>query len=164
MAKTHQQIKREKNREKRTRIEKTTNWYMVNLAWGIFTIILIRMVENGYDAGHVFEVQNALKIFAGVFAVIAVGLFVCGKLNLLNRKHTFVGYGVFSGVLALGSLWEGYFAQIRNVFVNINPLFGGFDSSWWFSKLPIAIVVAYLVAALVWTAVRIACLEKGKIK
>ena len=44
VAKASQNIKKEKIRAKRALIDSITNKYMVNLAWGIFVIILLRFV------------------------------------------------------------------------------------------------------------------------
>lgn len=162
VAKANQEIKRERNRAKRAKIDKATNWYMVNLAWGILAIILLRFVETGYSGAMVLTMPVLMKVLSGVFAVLAIGLFVCGKLNILNRKSTFYGYAAFAAALTLGSLWIAFFPSIRNLLGVISPAALSVDSRWWISRGPIILVAVYLVVTLIWTAVRVAKLEKGK--
>ncbi len=163
VSKKTQELKREKKRLKREKIDKTTNQYMINLAWGVLVIILLRLVESGYtSADTVLQMPVTMKVFAGIFAVVAAGLFVCGGKNVAGKKSTFIGYGIFAVVLALGSLWIGFYADIRNVLGAVSPGILNIDSRWWVSRGPIVIVVAYLVVTLVWTTIKVALIEKGK--
>ncbi|MBR5614915.1 MAG: hypothetical protein IKW64_06440 [Clostridia bacterium] len=162
VAKANQEIKRERNRAKRAQIDKATNGYMINLAWGVLVIILLRFVETGYSGNMVLSMPVILKTMAGIFAAAAVGLFVCGKLKVLDKACTFYKYCAFAAVLALGSLWIGFFAQIRNILGGINESLLLVDSRWWVSRGPIVLVAAYLVITLIWTAIKVAKLEKGK--
>ncbi len=163
VAKKGQDIKREKKRLKREKIDKTTNQYMITLAWGVLVIILLRLVESGYtSASTVLTMPTTMKVFAGVFAALAAALFVCGAKNLLNKKSLFLGYGTFSAVLAVGSLWIGFYSKIRLVLGEISPAILNIDSRWWVSRGPIVIVIAYLVVMLIWTTVKVAMIEKGK--
>ncbi len=163
VAKKGQEVKREKKRIKREQIDKTTNRYMINLAWGVFVIILLRLVESGYTSvDTVLQMPVCMKVFAGIFGVLAIGLFVCGSKNLLMKKTMFYGYSAFSLVMALGSLWIGFYANIRNFIGEISPGILVIDSRWWVSRGPITLVIAYLVVTLVWTAVKVALIEKGK--
>lgn len=163
VSKMGQMEKRERNRAKRAKIDATTNNYMINLAWGVFAIILLRFVESGYSSPDtVLLMPTLMKSLAGVFAVIAVGLFVCGKLNLLGHKNRFYGYSAFGLVLALGSLWIGFYSNIRNLFVEINPAIANIDSRWWISRGLIVAVAVYLVVMLAWTMIKISRIEKGK--
>ena len=164
VAKANQEIKRERNRAKRARIDKITNGYMINLAWGVLVIILLRFVENGYSGDMVLTMPILLKSMAAVFAVCAAALFVCGKMKVLDKASTFYGYAVFAVVLALGSLWIGFFPQLRGFFGSINEAALMTDSRWWFSWGPIVVVAVYLVATLIWTAVKVTLIEKGKLK
>ncbi len=158
-----QEAKRERNRLKRAKIDSTTNGYMINLAWGVFVIILLRFIESGYmSADTVLTMPILMRTFAGLFAASAIGLFVCGKLNLANCKKRFYGYSAFALVLAIGSLWIGFFSYIRNFFVGINPSLANLDSRWWISRGMITIVAIYLVVTLIMTTVKITLIEKGK--
>lgn len=162
VAKINQDIKREKKRAKRASIDKATNGYMINLAWGIFLIIILRFVESGYSSGDtVLMMPVLMKVLAGVFAALAVLLFVFGNKNKKYKSRLF-GYGFFAAALALGSLWIGFFPQIRMFLGSINESILNIDSRWWISRGPIILVAVYLVVTLVLTAVKIALIEKGK--
>lgn len=163
-AKANQEIKRERVRAKREKIEKTTNGYMINLAWGILVIILLRFVENGYSGDMILVMPTLLKSLAAVFAVCALALFICGKLKLLDKAGVFYAYAAFAVVLALGSLWIGFFPQLRHFFGSFSETALIVDSRWWVSWGPIAVVAVYLVVTLIWTAVKVTLIEKGKIK
>lgn len=163
VAKISAETKRERNRQKRAKIDATTNKYMINLAWGIFVIILLRFVESGYSSANtVLAMPVVMKSMAVVFGVLGIGLLVCGKLNLLTRKDLFYGYGAFCLALMAGSLWIGFFSDIRNFFVGINPALSDVDSRWWISRGPIVFVAIYLVATFIFTAIKVALIEKGK--
>ncbi len=163
VSKKAQELKREKKRAKREKIDKTTNQYMVNLAWGVLVIILLRLVESGYNSmDTVLQMPVTMRVFSGIFAVLAVGLFVCGGKNVWNKKSAFLGYGAFAVAMALTSLWIGFYADIRNFFGEIAPSVLNADSRWWISRGPIVVVVVYLVVTLIWTAIKVALIEKGK--
>lgn len=163
ISKKTQEIKREKKRLKREKIDKTTNQYMINLAWGVLVIILLRLVESGYTSTDtILQMPVTMKAFAGIFAAAAIALFVCGGKNVMDKKSTFIGYGIFASALALGSLWIGFYADIRSIIGSILPAVLNIDSRWWVSRGPIVIVVAYLVVTLIWTMVKVALIEKGK--
>ena len=162
VAKMNQDMKRERRRAKRAEIDKATNGYMINLAWGIFLIILLRFVESGYSSGNTVLIMPVLmKVLAGVFAVGSVLLFVFGNRSK-KAKSRFFGYGFFTAALALGSLWIGFFSQLRMFFGNINASILNIDSRWWISRGLIVLIAIYLVVTLVLTTVKIALIEKGK--
>ncbi len=163
VSKKTQELKREKKRLKREQIDKTTNGYMIKLAWGILVIILLRFVESGYTSvDTVLQMPTTMKIFAAIFALAAVGLFICGAKNVLKKKEAFTGYGIFACVMALGSLWIGFYANVRNLLGASMPAILNIDSRWWISRGPIVIVIAYLAVELIWTAIKVAMIEKGK--
>lgn len=163
VAKASQNIKKEKLRAKRARIDSITNKYMVNLAWGIFVIILLRFVESGFmSVDMIASMPTTMKVFAVIFGVLAVGLIVCGKLNVLEKGKNFYGYGMFAVVLTLGSAWIGFYTKIRLVLGNINPSLLNLDSRWWISWGPIIAVGVYLVITLIVTIIRVAMIDKEK--
>ncbi len=163
VAKASQNIKKEKIRAKRARIDSITNKYMVNLAWGIFVIILLRFVESGFmSVDMISSMPTTMKVFAVIFGVIGAGLLVCGKMNVLEKGKTFNGYGLFALVMALGSAWIGFYAKTRNILGNIKPALLNLDSRWWISWGPIIAVVVYLVVTLVITIIRVAMIDKEK--
>jgi hypothetical protein len=163
VAKANQELKRERKRVKRERIDTVTNRYMINLAWGIFVIILLRFVEAGYmSIDTVLQMPALMKTMAVIFAIGGIALAVCGKLDVAGKKDRFWRYAWFVIVLAVGSLWIGFYSDIRNAFVQLNPRLMSIDSRWWISRSLIVLVVAYLIIMLVWTTIKITIIEKGK--
>ena len=158
-----QEAKRERNRLKRAKIDSITNGYMINLSWGVFVIILLRFVESGYmSADTVLTMPVLMKVFAGIFALVAIGLFVCAKLNLIANKKRLYGYSGFSLALAVGSLWIGFFTNVRFFVIEMVPSIAALDSRWWISRGLITVVAVYLVVTLITTTVKITLIEKGK--
>lgn len=164
-AKSNQEIKREKRREKRETIDRLTNGYMINLAWGILGIVALRFVESGYaSANTILVMPVVMKTLAAVFAIIAIGLFVLGSVKTIRNHRRITNYAFFSVTVALVSLWIGFFQNVRLVAVKLVPALYTIDSRWWISWGPIVALVVYLIIALIWTGVRIAAIEKGKTK
>lgn len=166
MVVSNQTIKREKKREKKAAIDRLTNWYMINLAWGILGIVFLRIIESGYNSTDMLlKMPVIMKVFIGVFAIIAIGLFVCGKFLVSKGKTRLYNYSIFSGVLALISAWIGFFPQIKALALSLVPSLDAFlDSRWWFSWGIIVLIVLYLVIALILTSIKIKLIECGKSK
>lgn len=161
VAKSNQEMKREKRREKKAALERLTNWYMINLSWGIVGIVALRFVENGFSsADTILIMPTVMKVIAAIFAIVAVALFVCGKTKVLKNTSRCFNYGIFTAVIALVSLEIGFYNKVLIVLRNMN--IAPADSRWLVSWGFIAAIVAYLVLALIWTGVRIAMVEKGK--
>ena len=164
MVVSNQTIKREKKREKKATIDRLTNWYMINLAWGILGIVFLRIIESGYNSTDMLlKMPVIMKVLIGVFAIIAVGLFVCGKF-VAKGKSRLYNYSIFSGVLALISAWIGFFPQIRALSLSLVPSLYALDSRWWISWGIIVLIVSYLVIALILTSIKIKFIECGKNK
>lgn len=165
MVVSNQAIKRERKREKKATIDKLTNWYMINLAWGILGIVFLRIIESGYNSTNMLlKMPVIMKVFIGVFALIAIALFVCGKFLLAKYKSRFYNYGIFSCVLTLISAWIGFFPQIRSFLAGMFPSLYSLDSRWWVSWGIIILIAVYLVVSLISTSVKIALIEHGKTK
>ncbi len=161
VTKTKQEIKRENKRQKRQKIDKITNLYMINFAWGIFIIILLRFVETGYSSSStILKMPIIMKTFAAVFAAASIGLLVCGKMNIKNKKDKFYNYFWLLIVMAAASLCIGFYSNIRNLFLNVSPALSNLDSRWWISRGFIVAIAAYLVITLIITAVKVALIEK----
>lgn len=163
-AKSNQEIKRERRRERRESVDRLTNGYMINLAWGILGIVALRFVESGYSsADTVLVMPLAMKILAAVFAAAAICLFVLGGTGVIKNRRRANNYGIFAVALTVVSAWIGFFQQIRLAAVKLIPQLYSVDSRWWISWGPITLLVIYLVAALIWTGIRVAAIEKGKV-
>jgi len=76
MAAKIDQTKRQKKLEKRMKVDKVTNWFMINLAWGVLALILLRYMEN-----TIMIHPEKMLIPAIFFGVIAVVLFVLGGMK-----------------------------------------------------------------------------------
>ncbi len=164
MSKTNQELKREKNRKKREKIDSTTNSYMVKLAWGIFVIIILRFIENGYSSSNmILKMPVIMKTFSAIFLLGSAALFVLGKKNFFNKKEKFYSYGIFLAVLFVGSLLIAFYPDVRNLFVKLSPSLSNIDSRWWISRGLIVLIALYLVAELLLTTIKIGLIEKGKI-
>lgn len=151
ITKTNQKLKREKKLAKRTKIDKITNRFMINLVWGIVLIILLLYMQDVL----VFNWQ-IMKFPAIIFAVAAVALFACGKLGVIKNKSRAYDYSIFTAVLAVGSFIIAYYHKIRLVVGT------SLDSRWWVIWGPVSLILAYLVFAFIWTVVSIAIVEKKK--
>lgn len=155
-AKTNQNVKRIRKMEKRATIDKATNWFMINLAWGILAIIILSGIQNKL-------LINPKAAFTPtiIFAVLAVGLYVCSKaIKALKNPKRFFNYAVFSLVIAVVSLYIGLFPQIRNIAGTLFPSILNLDSRVWITRGPITLIAVYLVVAFVLTAIKIAKVEK----
>lgn len=150
-AKINQNLKREKKLARKAKIDKATNRFMINLVWGIVLIIALLYMQNVLVIN-----PGIMKIPAIVFAVAAVALFVCGKLEIIKNKGRAYDYSVFTAVLTVGSLIIAYYTKIRLVVGT------GLDSRWWVTWAPVTLIVAYLVFAFIWTAVTVARAERNK--
>ncbi len=163
-AKSNQEIKRERKRAKRESVDRLTNGYMINLAWGILGIVVLRFVESGYSsADTVLIMPYVMKTLAAVFAAAAVCLFILGGTGVIKNSRRARNYGIFAVALTVVSAWIGFFQQIRLAAIKLFPQLYSLDSRWWISWGPITLLVIYLILALIWTCIRAAAIEKGKV-
>ncbi len=151
MAAKIDQTKRQKKLEKRMKVDKVTNWFMINLAWGVLALILLRYMEN-----TIMIHPERMLIPAIIFGVIAVVLFVLGGMKIIKNKSRAFNYGIFTAVAAVFSLYLTYFARIRYAL----GAFG--DTRWWMSWGPSLAIALYLLGAFIFTAIKIARIEKNR--
>ncbi len=155
-AKTNQNLKRARKIEKRATIDKATNWFMINLSWGILAIIILSGIQN-----KIMVNPKSAFIPAIIFAVLAVGLYVCSKaIKALKNPKRFFNYSIFSVVIAVVSLYIGLYPQIRNFAGGLFPSLLDLDSRIWLTRGPITLIGVYLLVAFVLTAIKIAKVEK----
>ena len=143
----NQELKKQKKAEKQAKLDKITNWFMINLAWGVFGFIVLRYMSNSllfdYDpvTGEMDTFKALLGKFGIVFAIIAVILVVWGILTKFNvvklsanakpilkklcsNSQRFINYGVFVAVLAIVAHYLSIYVQVRTEFLRmINPDF-----------------------------------------
>ena len=157
------ELKREKRRAKREKIDKMTNWYMINLTWGVVCFILLGFVENLYgSASTVLTAPFAMKIVGIVLALGAILLFVLGKIGIIKNTKRAYDYAIFVGIAALSSLWIGFYAVIRTAVIGLAPALGALRSEWWYAWGFRYLIAAYLIIAFIVVTVKTALCSKGK--
>lgn len=159
--------KKEKNAEKNRRLkeredkrEKLTNWYMINLSFGILAIIVILILGNMYKSGATLVYTQLMSwILTAVFAVGAIVLFVLGKSGKIKNKTRSYHYAEFLGVCALGSLWLALYNKIRlfaeNALIVITGNSNLTINSHWNTRVLIIGIVLYLVIGFVYYIVKL---------
>lgn len=163
LSKTDMERKREKRRAKKEKIDKLTNWYMINLSWGVLCFIALGIVENLYgNTSTVLTAPIAMKIVGVVLAVLAVALFVLGKTGVIKNTKRANHYSIFVGIAALVSLWIGFYAVIRNAVIAVVPALSGIRSEWWFAWGFRYLIGVYLIVAFIVVTVKTALAAKGK--
>ncbi len=143
---------------KRERNEQLTNWYLVNLCWGIIGFLALIFVKRGYSSGDTIGMMQPLMwCLVGFFAVATVALFFIGK-NLRNGRRA-INYSVFMLVCTVVSLWLALYNKIRPVIESIAQTILGNPAltigTFWNVWLPMIGIGAYLVVTFVWLAIRV---------
>ncbi len=151
--------KNERLMNKAKKAEKLTNWYMINLCYGILAIIVILILRQLYRTpSTLVYMQTVTWIATGVFALAAVLLFVLGKTGKIKNYSRARNYSIFMLVCALGFLWLSLYNKIRIYAeravhaITGNP--GLAVSSYWNVNLLIIGVAAYLVIAFIYYVIR----------
>ena len=137
--------------------DKLTNWYMVNLCWGVIGILALMAVRQGYRYGtSIAYMQPLAWTLTGIFAILTLGLFVIGKVNNLKRG---INYGWFMLACTGVSLWLSVYNKIRPVMEQIVKNVVGNDAfvltSFWNIRIPMILISAYLIVSFVWVAIKI---------
>lgn len=154
--------KRAKRRAKKEKIDRLTNWYMINLSWGVLGFIALGFIESGFaNSATVLEMPLIMKVFAAVFFVGAVLLFALGKKGVIKNGRRAKDYSVFLGVLTFISLWIGFYAQIRMAIVSVIPALKDLSSEWWYSRGFRYLLIAYLVVGFIVVTVKTSKAAKG---
>lgn len=155
--------KREKRREKQERIEHLTNWYMINLSWGVAGLIALGFVESAYaNAATILTAPIVMRILGAVFLLGAALVFVLGKSGVIKNTKRAIHYSVFLLVTSAVSFWIGFYTYIRNVVVAVIPSLSALRSEWWFVWSFRYILVAYLLVAFIVVTVKTTRAEKNR--
>ena len=105
--------KSKKIRDKEQRREKLTNWYMINLSFGILAIIAVLILRQLYLMPSMLSyMQIVTWVMTGVFAAAAIVVLSLGLTGKIKNKQRAVNYSIFLGVCALGSLWLALYNKI----------------------------------------------------
>ncbi len=151
----------EKKQLKQARIErkeKLTNWYMINLSWGVAGILVMLFVGSLYkNPAILVHMQTIMWVLTALFAVSAIALFAfSGKFK---NKQRAVNYSVFLGVCTLFALWLALYNTIRPIMQSVartllnNPNLSVY--SYWNTRLPIIGICVYLVISFIVYAVKV---------
>lgn len=163
VAKSEMERKREKRRIKREKIDKLTNWYMINLSWGVLGIIALSFVENLFgNAETILSAPVIMKVVGVVFAALAIAIFAVSRLGKFKNTKRATNYSIFMGVIALISLWIGFYANIRSILISVIPALSSLRSEWWYVWGFRYLIAIYLIAAFVVVTVKTALYAKGK--
>lgn len=163
LSKSDIERKREKRRAKKEKIDKLTNWYMINLSWGVLGFIAFSFVENLFGSAEtVLKAPMIMKILGIVFIVLGVLLFVLGKTNVIKNTKRANDYAIFMGVVALISLIIGFYSNIRNVVIGILPQAAALRSEWWYCWGFRYLLAAYLIIGFIVVTIKTALAAKGK--
>lgn len=147
----------EKKISKKEQNERLTNWYLINLTWGVVGILALLLISKGYNnAGTILSMQPMMWILTGVFALGSIVLFAIGKTKGSARiSH----YSIFSGICALVALWMALYNKIRPLLESAirallsNPALT--VSSYWNVRIPMIAIGIYLVVAFIWFAIKV---------
>lgn len=155
--------KRERRRAKREKIDKLTNWYMINLSWGVLCFIALGIVENLYgSASTVLTAPLTMKIVGLVLAIASIAVFVLGKTGVIKNTKRANHYSIFLGVAALVSLWIGFYAVIRSAVITVIPALANLRSEWWFAWGFRYLIAIYLILGFIVISIKTALASKGK--
>ncbi len=148
------------NKKKMTqkeRNERLTNWYLINLTWGITGIIALLLISKGYNkASTILAMQPMMWALTAIFAIAAIALFSIGKAKNSARISN---YAVFSSVCGLVALWVALYNKIRPLLENVvrtvlsNPNLT--VSSYWNVRIPMIAIAIYLIVSFIWFAVKV---------
>ena len=159
--------KKEKNAKKKQRLmereqkrEKLTNWYMINLSFGILAIIVVLILRQFYYKPSVLEYMPMVTwIMTGVFAAAAIVLLVLGVKGVIKNSKRAKNYAIFMGVCALGSLWLALYNKIRMYAeIGLQKITGNENlliNSHWNINLLIIGIVAYLIIAFIYYLIKL---------
>lgn len=157
MNKSQKKVNAVKRRAEKNRIEEykehLTNWYMINLSWGILGIILLVFYGSLYKSSVLLYMNTVSWVLTALFAVAGTALFVLGKTGVIKNQSRACNYGIFMWVCAAVALWFALFNKLRMVIESAARAITGNEAlavtSYWNYRLPIIAIVVYLVIAFI---------------
>ncbi|MEE1012993.1 MAG: hypothetical protein U0L92_01585 [Clostridia bacterium] len=150
-----------KKQQKMTRHERNehlTNWYMINLSWGIVGILALLAIKHGYqNINLILKMQPIVWVLTGIFAAGTIALVILGKVKNSTRANH---YAFLTGACTFVSLWLAFYNKIRLVLENVaRTLLGNPNltvSSYWNVWIPMIGIGLYLVVAFIYYAIKLA--------
>ena len=180
--KTNQALKKQKKLEKQAKVDKVTNWFMINLAWGVFGFIVLRYMSNPLMTDYENTFKAGLGKFAIFFGIVAVLLLVWGILGkckvlkddkqskdicakLARGSKRAFNYGIFTVVVTAVFYYLSVYNEVR--YFILNKFAWLYDTpfqlqEWWTTNGLSYAIGIYLLGAFIYTAVKIAIIEKKK--
>ena len=163
-AKQKKEIKAFKKKQE----EHLTNWYMINMCWSIFGIIVLFILQRVYNWASGAEstlrgYEISLWIVAGLAVIGAIVLLVLGANGTIKNKKRAQNYSIFLFIVAASSAWVVLWrVYIRAIIAKIfGTSFFLYTGSFWGIWLLMLACVAWIVIAFVIYLVRLAKLRKS---
>ncbi len=172
--KTENTEKKAKRKEKMAASERITNCFMLNLTYGLGSIILLEIVRRQYEL-YMSRYDESYLTFASKFCIVfgvlfALGAAIMAILGVMNKIKTSRSrnYTIFFVIASLASFFLSY--DLRLPISNILLAKGGnYGILNFMANLNISRdakfmtygVVVFIVVALIVYAVRLARLEKN---
>lgn len=140
--------------------EHLTNWYMLQLTWGIVGILALLFVGSLYKNVNVLlHMQTITWVITGVFALGGLVVFGLGKAKVIKNTKRANNYAIFLGVCALFGLWLALYNKIRPIIESAARAISGNEAlavnSYWNTRIPIIAIVLYLVVSFVVYTVKV---------
>ena len=157
--KKNHKVSLEKRENRARQKEKLTNWYMINLCWGLVGLLVLTVFYYCYkDINMLLHMPMVAWILTGVFAVGAIVVFVLGKKGVIKNTSRAVHYAAFMGVCAIVCLWLALYNKLR-VYIEaaVNAISGGRIAtvgSYWNVWLPMIGIGIYLVVAFIYYIIK----------
>lgn len=150
-------IARMENRKKES--ERLTNWYMINLCWGVVGIIALLVVNSGYGSNLILYMPTILWSLVGVFAAATLVVLGLGAKGVIANRSRANNYAILLGVCSGVSLWLALYNKIRVVMENVLKSITGNDAlmvvSYWNIWIPMIAIGIYLVVAFIWYLIKL---------
>lgn len=150
--------KKQQKMTKHERNEHLTNWYMINLSWGIVGILSLLAINRGYrNIDLLLHMQSIVWVLTGVFVAGTIALVIIGKIKNSARVNH---YAILTGICTLVGLWLALYNKIRPVLENVaRTLLGNPNltvSSYWNVWIPMIGIGVYLVVAFIYYVIKLA--------
>ena len=147
-----------KSNKRSVRKEHLTNLYMIQLSLGLLGIVILSLFSNLYkNPKTLIHMQTVTWILFGIFTAVCIVLAIIGKSK---KCSCCFNYGLLSGICALITLWLSLFNKIRVILENVVRSVTGNEmlsiGSFWNIRVPIILIIAYLVIAFIVYCVMIA--------
>lgn len=152
-------MKKKNGITRRERNDKLTNWYMINLSWGVVGIIVLNLISRGYkNPGTIGIMQPLVWVLFGVLLACGIVCIALGKKGIIKNQSRAKNYAIFSFICSLVGLWLGLYNTIRPLMEKVLQAVTQSSmivTSYWNTRLPIIGIVIYLVVAFIYYAVKV---------